>query len=297
MRVTHRIIANTVIKNINANLTRMNRYQNMLSSGKAISKPSDDPVKISRIMGYTTALQQNDQYQRNIDAAQSWLESTENALAGVNDVLQRARELAVYGADGTKPPEAREAIAMEVDELIDVLVQLANTSMGGRHIFAGYKTTSIPFTRDKSLSQNSVTYHGDDGDVRWEIAPGVTVKGNIDGQTLFMETDIFSHMEELVNGLRSNDDTVINAALGNLSQSIDDILDHRSALGAISNGLRLTMNKTTLEELNITGLRSKLEDIDFAETFMYYSTMAVLYEASLAAGARIMVPSLVNFLR
>ncbi|NLM46521.1 MAG: flagellar hook-associated protein FlgL, partial [Firmicutes bacterium] len=225
MRVTHRIIANTVIKNINANLTRMNRYQNMLSSGKVISKPSDDPVKISRIMGYTTELQQNKQYQRNIDAAQSWLESTENALAGINDVLQRARELAVSGADGTKPQEARDAIAMEVDELIDVLLQLANTSVGGRYIFAGYKTTSLPFTRDKfqPLPADRVAYHGDSGALRWEIAPGVTVKGNIDGQTLFMDTGIFTHMEELIDALRNNNDGEINTALDNLSKSIDDI--------------------------------------------------------------------------
>ncbi|NLM46092.1 MAG: flagellar hook-associated protein FlgL, partial [Firmicutes bacterium] len=116
-------------------------------------------------------------------------------------------------------------------------------------------------------------------------------------QTLFMDTGIFTHMEELIDALRNNNDGEINTALDNLSKSIDDIQDYRSALGAISNGLRMTMNKTTLEELNITGLRSKLEDIDFAETFMYYSTMAVLYEASLAAGARIMVPSLIDFLR
>ena len=86
----------------------------MLSSGAAINKPSDDPVKITRIMGYATTLQQNEQYQRNLDAAESWINTTEDALAGMNDVLQRARELAISGADGTKPAEARQAIAMEM---------------------------------------------------------------------------------------------------------------------------------------------------------------------------------------
>ena len=97
MRVTHSLIANTVIRNINRNLYRLNKYQDMLSSGAAINKPSDDPVKITRIMGYATSLQQNEQYQRNLDAAESWINTTEDALAGMNDVLQRARELAVSG--------------------------------------------------------------------------------------------------------------------------------------------------------------------------------------------------------
>ena len=90
MRVTHRMIANTVIRNVNRNLAQMTRYQDMLSSGKAINKPSDDPVRIARIMGYQASLQQNKQHQRNIDAAMSWLDTTEDALSGMTDVLQRA---------------------------------------------------------------------------------------------------------------------------------------------------------------------------------------------------------------
>ena len=133
----------------------MTRYQDMLSSGKAINKPSDDPVRIARIMGYQASLQQNKQHQRNIDAAMSWLDTTEDALSGMTDVLQRARELAVSGADGPKPPESRRAIAKEIDELVGVLVQLANTSFGGRHIFAGYQTTASPLVAIKaSLPQS-----------------------------------------------------------------------------------------------------------------------------------------------
>jgi len=111
------------------------------------------------------------------------------------------------------------------------------------------------------------------------------------------ETSIFASLEKLVYGLNENKEETINEALGELSQCIDHILDKRAALGAISKGLEITKNKTTLEELNLTKLRSHLEDIDFAETFMHFSTMETLYYASLSAGARIMVPSLIDFLR
>lgn len=300
MRITHKLIANTVIRNVNRNLKTMSHYQDMLSSGKSVSKPSDDPVKIARIMGYTSSLKQNEQYLNNIHAAQSWINTTEDALIGINEVLQRARELAVAGASDAQPPDARNAIAMEVDELVGVLVQMGNSSYGGRYVFAGYKTTSAPFERDKTLlatNPTSVTYQGDEGKLAWEVAPGVTITGNIDGKSLFMDSQIYEHMEKLVSSLHNNDSISISDALGDLSDSIDYILDKRSALGAIRNGLEISQKKTDAHILNLTGLRSKLEDIDFAETFMHFSTMETLYNASLSAGARIMMPSLMDFLR
>ncbi|EEG76539.1 flagellar hook-associated protein FlgL [Dethiobacter alkaliphilus] len=296
MRVTHQIIKNTVIRNVNRNLSTMNHYQNMLSSGKAINKPSEDPIAVSRILGYNTSLDNNEQYKRNIDTARSWIDTTEDALHGINEVLQRARELAVYGANDSLSPEDRRALAMEVDELTNVLVQFANTSYEGRNVFAGHQTTTVPFHRD---GEGEVDYHGDEGAIRWEVAPNVIIQGNIDGESLFMHEDsqIFSRMNELKDALNRADTADINQSIADLSQSIDWVLDKRAAHGALSNGLELTENNNGAQKLNLTTLRSKLEDIDFAETFMNYSTMDTLYRASLSAGARIMVPSLVDFLR
>lgn len=300
MRVTHQLIKNTVLQNIQRNLTQMSRFQDMLSSGKTIKKPSDDPIKVSRVMSYNSTLQQNEQYRKNIDAARSWMETTEDALQGMTEVLHRVRELTVAGASGTMSQGARDAIAMEVDELNDALVNLANSSYQGRYIFAGFQTTTVPFTRDKELlltEPSSVVYHGDSGGIKWEIAPNVTIKGNLDGENMFMDSRIFEYMDQLVIGLRQSDQDTINQSIKNIGESLDYVLDKRAALGAIVHGIEISREKYLTERLNFTELRSKLQDIDLAETLMNYNMLENVYRASLATGAKIMQPSLLDFLR
>lgn len=295
MRITNTAIKNTVLRNIQRNLANMTRFQNMLSSGKTVTKPSDDPIKVSRIMGYNSTLDQNVQYQQNIQSATSWLHTSEDAMEGINSVLQRARELTVGAASDTMSSDARRAIAMEIDELINVLVQLGNSSYEGRSLFSGFQTTTTPFLRDDT----GVTYLGDGGHIAWEIAPNVTIKGNFTGTELFGEMDsgIFAAMQTLVDALNDNDTNTISQSLSSLSNNIDHILDKRAALGAIANGLDISKNNYAAQKINFYTLRSQLEDIDFPETIMNYSVMETIYKASISAGAKIIQPSLLDFLR
>lgn len=293
MRVTHQLIKQTVINNVHRNMGQMNRLQNMLSTGRALHRPSDDPIKVAQVMGFTASLARNGQYQKNIDAATSWLGVTEDSLERITEVLQRAKEQAIYGANSTMPDEARMAIAKEVHELTDVLVQMGNTNYQGRYVFSGHQTNVLPLTRDGG----GVTYHGDQGAISWEVAPSVTIRANIDGQDLFFNSGMFAAMDQLEQGLINNDNAIITATIDLLGAALDHVLDKRAALGAISNGLDMTREKYLSENINFTELRSRLEDIDLAETYMNFAMLENIYTASLSMGARIIQPSLLDFLR
>lgn len=301
MRVTHQLVMKTVLNNIQRNLGHMDRLQNMLSSGKALSRPSDDPIKVARVMSHTSALARNEQYQKNIEAAHSWMNATEDALIGIGEVLQRARELAVAGANGSMSESARKALAVEIDELTNILVQMGNSNYEGRYIFAGFQTNTVPFSRDAGLlaegAETSIAYHGDQGSLNWEVAPGVTVPGSVDGVELFQDLEIFKTMEKLALSLNENDQSLIDASIEPISSALDHILDKRAAIGAITNGLEMTMEKYRSENINIKELRSKLEDIDFAEAYINFAMMENIYQASISTGARIIQPSLLDFLR
>ena len=301
MRVTHQLVKNTVLTNIQRNLGEMERLQSMLSSGKVLRKPSDDPIRVARVMGHTTALARNEQYQKNIDAALSWLNVTEESLGSIGDVLQRARELAVSGASGTMTDSARRAIALEVDELTNIIVQMGNSSYDGRYIFGGFQTDRPPFSRQKSLleegADTSVLYHGDQGKLTWEVAPGVTVRGNVDGNDLFRDLEIIKALEEMEGALLEGDQGVLNESIGKITEALDHILDRRASIGASVNGLDISMEKYRSENLNFRELRSRLEDIDFAEAYMNFAVMENIYRASISTGARIIQPSLLDFLR
>lgn len=297
MRVTHQLVKNTVIRNIQRNLHNMKHYQNMLSSGKTVTKPSDDPIKVARILGYNSALDQNEQYQKNIHVARSWVDTTEEALHGVSEVLQRARELAVYGANGTLSPEARNAIGLEVNELIGVLVQFGNARYENRYIFSGFQTTTMPLQRDGGNGPAGVTFAGDQGKMSWEVAPNVTVEGNVTGEEIFFTSGVLAGMEELAQAMLNNDGAGAGSLIDRLQQAHDYVLDKRAALGAVRMGLELSRENFTAQKINFSRLRSELEDIDFAETMMNFSVMDTIYKASLSSSARIMQPSLADFLR
>lgn len=146
MRVTHRMLAHAVNRNLKHNMHALNKYSNQLSTGRVFDRPSQDPVgtyKVMRIAG--TGLARNEQYRRNIGEGISWLSSTEDALAGTIDALQRLREISVYAANEMFTAADRLAVAPEVNQLLDYLVSLGNTELAGLYIFGGHRTEQKPY--------------------------------------------------------------------------------------------------------------------------------------------------------
>lgn len=157
MRITNSMLTDTILRNLNNNLKRLNRLQEQMSSGKTVSKPSDDPVYVSRIMRLQTMIQEQEKYQQNMKDAQGFVDSSEASLNSVTGIMNRARELAVYGANGSLTDSDRDTLAAEVDELINEMVEVANSSYEGRYIFGGYKTTTPPFERSDALQNAGIT--------------------------------------------------------------------------------------------------------------------------------------------
>lgn len=98
MRITNNMLINNMKNYINNNLSRMDKYQNQMATGKKISVPSDDPIVAARALKLRTDVSEIEQYKRNVKDAQSWMDITETALSNIGDVLHRARELASQGA-------------------------------------------------------------------------------------------------------------------------------------------------------------------------------------------------------
>src|ERR1051325_6964045 len=100
-RVTHNMMADKFLNNLNEIFDRLQKVHNQMTSGHKIARPSDDPPGATQALSLRSATQLNDQYLRTIDLSKTWLDASEAALATVTDVIQRARELAVQGANDT----------------------------------------------------------------------------------------------------------------------------------------------------------------------------------------------------
>ncbi|BAF60292.1 flagellin and related hook-associated proteins [Pelotomaculum thermopropionicum SI] len=299
MRVTNKMIAQTVLNNLAANLNRLQKLQDQMSSLHVVSKTSDDPMIATRVVTLNSVLKQHDQYEQNISDAKNWIETTESTLGNVTDALQRAREQAVYGANGTLDQTSREAIAQEIDNIFDNIVQLANTNFAGRYIFGGTKTTTKPFESDGEYKGNE----GKEGELKWEISQKVEMIVNIDGKKVFGDTSaagdngIFTVLNNLRAHLRSGDtQAVSNTDLGELDRVINGILNLRASLGAKANRLETATSQSGGERTNYEALLSKLNDVDLAKVVTDFSMQENVYQAALSTGARIILPSLVNFL-
>lgn len=149
-RITNNMLATNYTRNTQINLNNMSTLQNQLSTGKLYSKPSDNAVKVSRIMGLYSDISANEQYKENIKDASSWLDTTDSALGEVNNLFSRVRELMVTVGNGSYNDDQRQSIQTEINQKVSQLAQILNTSFDGSYIFGGTKSQSKPVMVDEN---------------------------------------------------------------------------------------------------------------------------------------------------
>lgn len=293
MRITNSMLINNFRRNLNVNLAEMERLQDQMSSGKKIKKPSDDPVNLVSALRLRSTITETEKYVANVNAALSWLETTDVALGQAGDLLQRVRELVVQGANDALPQASRQAIAAEVRQIKEQLLQVANTSHDGRYIFGGFKTLTQPFNAAGNYLGDAVA------DIQYEISPGIKMTVNVTGDDVFKNpVDVFQLIDDIINDLNTgNTANLSGVRLGAVDRVIDNILRVRADVGARVNRLELTRNRLEETRINVSDLLSRTEDVDMAEIITRLQMQENVYRAALAAGARIIQPTLADFLR
>jgi flagellar hook-associated protein 3 FlgL len=277
------------------NLKGLDSAQERLYSQREVHRPSDDPVRVVTSLALRSDLGEVTQYQGNIGEAQSWFEITESALGNATDILQRIRELAGSGATDTTPQESRDALAEEVNQLKEQLIQIANSTHGSRYIFGGTRTDAAPY--------NAATegWEGNEGDIQFEIATGVTIQVNLPGKELFVgnTTDgAIPVLTKLANSLEdpSKKGADISPLLGEIDKILDRFIARRGEIGAKVNRMEMSLDRLGQAEITGTELLSKAEDADIAKAIIDLKSQENAYRVTLAAGARIMMPTLMDFL-
>lgn len=148
-RITYGMINANVQRGIQANAQRVDQSMTQLSTGKSIRRPSDDPVGASMALQLRTQISKNDQYFRNMEDGLGWLSTTETSMNTGNSALQRARELAIQGANDTYGAKERAYQRNEVRGVLEEIVSLANTNFKGEYIFSGTQTQVPPYSMEK----------------------------------------------------------------------------------------------------------------------------------------------------
>ncbi|MCM3799790.1 flagellar hook-associated protein FlgL [Caldibacillus thermoamylovorans] len=286
MRVTQSMLSNNMLRNLSNNYNKMGKLQDQLTTQKRITRPSDDPVVAMLGLGYRDSLNKVQQYSRNISEATNWLDSTDDAISQGVKVLQRIRELTVQASNGTYEEGQRGAIAVEVDQLKEQLETIAQTQVGGKYIFNGENTNKAPAAGNFS-----------DGDIGLEIFDGIKLNVNTKGSELFKS--VFNTLDSLKNKLedKTASDTDISGFLDTLDSEIDHFLKIQADVGAKQNRVDMMKDRLSSQETIATEIMSKNEDVEIEKVITELITQESVQRAALSVGARIIQPSLVDFLR
>lgn len=295
MRITQNIITNQATSDLQKSIQRLEQVQRKVSSGRQINRPSDNPVDAERSLGYRKRLNEISQHFRSIDNALAHLNQGEAVLNEANNSFIRLKELTVQMASDTVGEKERVNAAVEVKNIKEYLLQLANTKLGGQYIFAGGKTLTRPFeeTGDK------IEYRGDTTTRLREIDVNTTIPVNVSGAAIFgtSTSGIFASLNNLEEALKENSIASTRKALDDIDTHTETIITARSRIASWTNRTESARDSLQETELSITKSLSQTENIDLAEAIMELRSSDNAYQAALAATALVIRPSLLDFLR
>jgi flagellar hook-associated protein 3 FlgL len=296
MRVADQQVYGALLGNLQRSRQQILQAQQQISSQKKVSAPSDDPSAFGQIVLDKTALAQTEQWIRNIQFGTARIEAADSALGQVQNLLSRLRELTIQARSDTTSAQGRVTIAQEVRQLHRQLMQLANTEVEGRAVFAGTETGTTPFV---IASGDTVSYQGNAESQSIAVGRNQTVQVLIPGNEVFTgaTTNIFDNVRDLLVALEGNSGAGIETAIANLDQSTKQISDAQGRIGALANRLEVT---TTALETATTTIRQALsnnEDADLAAAVAQLSLQQVAVEAASQAFRRIFDATLLRIMQ
>ena len=386
-RVTNTMMQNTLLSNLSMNLSRMDKLQNQLSTGRKFGHISDDPSSLIYGQAARNKLARLAHYQGSVEMAQSWLTQAEAGVMEVNKVVGAIYEELV-SAGSVKTDSDKQNLAMVVKQLQDHYLDTLNTAFGDRFVFGGYNTPgdwavsqptegkpftvvdivddtlvpprSVPtlhfngfnisqfngmstldfFAEDPDLSgatppgpsaaDFAVLRHLMNDVINFDVGPGISmpvtqngidvvffVSQNEAGEPVIRDT--FSLIDEIylaINGVpesrvlaaggvydpedvnvRPKTTDELTKLIGEIQGAQNHLLTKTAEIGGRQRRLELLEARYSQDNLNYEKMRSDAEDADMAEVIMFLKMAETVYQAALSAGARVIQPTLMDFLR
>jgi flagellin-like hook-associated protein FlgL len=292
MRITQRAVALTSLQGLNRNLDAVGKLQQQLTSGRLINAPSDSPTGTNRAMQTRSEQAAVAQEARNITDAKSWLEQGGSTLQEMLDTTRRVRDLTVQALNtGAVSTAAQDALRTELTSLRDGLVGLSNTNVQGRPLFGGVTPGSKAYNDDG-------TFAGLAGPATTRrISGSETVRVDVFGPDAFGVDG--SNLFDVVGSIATDvaDPAALETHLAALDGVMQKMMTAVADLGArasrVERAEQLSFDRSLILETQL----AETENVDLPNTIMKLQMQQVGYEAALAATAKAISPTLLDYLR
>jgi flagellar hook-associated protein 3 FlgL len=326
MRVGENTTLNTVRDSLNRSRLKMNDLQRENATLKRVNAPSDDPVGNAKLMTIRNETLDNEQFEKNANLAETFLNYTDSSLEELTNLLARAKELALgQASSAANGADSRAMVAQEIKNIQDQVTALSNRRLGDRFIFSGYKTNTQPFD-----GEGQGVYKGDEGSIMVEVQKDVFIGMNVPGRELFLGApkapkapqgapgdqdgpkpaslemaspannpgdNIFHTLEALRVGLLTNDVDQIRSTLEPLDKLSSRVITTRAQVGARTAGIDSAIANMGKKNVFNAELQSGIEDADVIQVVSDMAREESVLRASLQASNKLIQPTLLEFLR
>lgn len=290
MRVTQTMLSNNMLRNLMNSQQRMSMYMEQLYTGKKISRPSQDPVVAVKGINFRKQVAQVEQYKRNASEIHNWMDNSDTALDKATQSLTRMRELVIQASNDPYGPDEKNSIKEEIDQLKQHLIDIANTNVNEKYIFNGTNTANPPV----EVEGDDIRVNYDDQPFYIAVSNQTEIQANVLPNEVFTQ-ELFDDINTLMERLENDED--LNESLMQIDQHINNVVNSRAELGARMNRLELVENRLEEQKVIATRIMSENEDVHMEEAITDLITQESLHRAALAAGSRIIQPTLIDFLR
>lgn len=312
MKVTNQSTYRSLLNNMDRIQTDLTRSQLVATSGKQLTKASDDPAAVRPALLTRERLLGSERYLRTMDSALDRLTAQEAGLDQAENLLARVNEVVVASGNAALSASDRRTMADEIGQLRESLLAVGNTRSDGKYLFAGYAEETQPFSANPAynppVDSRPVLYNGDQGVMRLEISQGEQVAVNINGQSLLLgdddgdgtpdagKIDIFALLTRIEDGLRANDQAGVSAELDNVKIAQEQVSDHRTRIGNLAQRVEVSREAMADAQVDLQEMLSRYEDADLAKVLAEMLQQEQALQAAMSVTSRVSKLSILDYL-
>jgi len=322
IQITNSMIYNNINTELNSESTNIYNLQDQISSGLQINYPQDNPAGMVNVLTYKNSTALVTQYNSNVTIANSIGSLASSTISNAMTVVNQAYTLAIEMANGTNTAPNNQAAAQQVGQIINELIQYADTSYNGQNIFTGtdinaplaYTSTSATYNATGALTPvpyQVYTYAETDTNQSYQITQNETIAPSLTADSIFgsdpstissstapsgLLSILSLFQSELQNNVfQQNSSTIIQG----IQSGLDKMTAAQATIGSVVQ--RLNEQQTSYQTVlsNLSQLLNQTQDINVAQAMTNLTQAQTSYQATLEASSNItsLTPMLLQYLK
>lgn len=301
MRVTNRSMTNTYLSDVQKSLQSINKLNTQLNTGKQINKVSDNPYEAIKILNMQNEINDVERYNYNCDEITGWLDSTDDALDKIGNISSEIKVL-LTSISGSYGEDEIKAIRSEINEKVKQIGEALNTTYAGRFIFGGSNTDEAPveiFENADGIVELRLKAGANEDKLKAEISDGIGIDYNLTASQVTDNLKGLNTINNILVELGNNpvDKDRVQELNSELGDYMNHVLNNRSAIGARSNTVSNVKSSNDENILRLKGVYSDMQDVDWAEKYIELTSAQMVYNSSMQVGAKMIQPTLLDYLR